>query len=66
MTICCERMAFDLQQRCEKHADRFRCPDALIEQRADGYYGIIVHDGGRSSIQIVYCPWCGTNLPVLE
>jgi hypothetical protein len=26
-------------------------------------YGIIVHDGGSSMIQIHFCPWCGTRLP---
>jgi hypothetical protein len=26
-------------------------------------YGLIVHDGGGSSISIEYCPWCGVKLP---
>jgi len=26
-------------------------------------YGLIVHDGGSSSITIEFCPWCGTQLP---
>jgi hypothetical protein len=48
------------------HADRFDCPDALIERREDGYHGIIVHDGGASSVQIAYCPWCGKRLPQIS
>ena len=26
-------------------------------------YGLIIHDGGRSSVRITHCPWCGTKLP---
>lgn len=26
-------------------------------------YGIIIHDGGGSSIIIDYCSWCGIKLP---
>ncbi|MEY9869026.1 hypothetical protein ABIE66_004405 [Peribacillus sp. B2I2] len=26
-------------------------------------YGLIIQDGGSSSIEITYCPWCGTKLP---
>jgi hypothetical protein len=26
-------------------------------------YGIPVHDGGSSHIQIGFCPWCGAKLP---
>jgi len=26
-------------------------------------YGIAVDDGGSSSIQLNYCPWCGNRLP---
>jgi hypothetical protein len=26
-------------------------------------YGIPVHDGGTSMVEIAFCPWCGTRLP---
>lgn len=26
-------------------------------------YGLITHDGGKSSLQLNYCPWCGYKLP---
>jgi hypothetical protein len=26
-------------------------------------YGLIVHDGGHSTIQIDFCPWCGARFP---
>jgi hypothetical protein len=44
--------------------DKFDCPDNLITyvSYADEY-GIIIHDGGSSYIQIGFCPWCGTKLP---
>jgi hypothetical protein len=51
--------------RCPQHPNKFDCPDNLIDYRAKtNYYGIIIHDGGSSSIQIQYCPWCGKALGV--
>jgi len=55
-------MAYDLAQVCDLHPNRFDCPDALIALVRGGY-GLIVHDGGQSVIQISYCPWCGAGLP---
>jgi hypothetical protein len=50
--------------KCGLHTDRYECPDALIEYLPQfDEYGIIVHDGGTSSILIQFCPWCGTKLP---
>lgn len=65
MTECCDRMTYDLNPVCDTCVDRFACPDALIHKSKYGY-GIIVHDGGESSIEISFCPWCGANLPKLE
>ncbi len=49
---------------CEQHAHRFDCPDCLIDYSLlFDEYGIIVHDGGSSSMTIAFCPWCGTRLP---
>jgi len=49
---------------CAVHADVFACPDALVAFTAKFQeYGLIVHDGGTSSIGIRYCPWCGKRLP---
>ena len=61
---CCDRMQFDLEQKCEMHPDRYECPDALVSYspKVDSY-GLIVHDGGSSCVTISYCPWCGTKLP---
>jgi hypothetical protein len=64
LTHCCERMDYDLEQQCDQHPDRYDCPDALISYTPEyREYGLIVHDGGHSTVVIEYCPWCGTQLP---
>ncbi len=47
---------------CPKHKNRFDCPDALIETVDPNTYGLIVHDGGSSIVEIHFCPFCGKNL----
>ena len=59
---CCDRMNSDLAQKCGLHPNRDACPDALID-RVRGGFGLIVHDGSGSVIEISYCPWCGASLP---
>jgi len=54
-------MDHDLNQKCEVHQSRYDCPDALINVGRGGY-GLIVHDGGSSVIEIRFCPWCGSQL----
>lgn len=39
-------------------------PDALVAYIPKfDEYGLLVHDGGSSMVQIQFCPWCGTRLP---
>lgn len=61
---CCETMTQQVNSKCEKHSNPFDCPDNLIyyNNKFDEY-GLIIHDGGSSSLHIDYCPWCGKNLP---
>jgi len=59
---CCDRMDYDLDQECGVHDSRYSCPDALFNVVRGGY-GLIVHDGGSSVIEISFCPWCGAKLP---
>ncbi|WP_425435246.1 DUF6980 family protein [Leptonema illini] len=41
----------------------FSCPDSTIFfQPESRRYGLIVHDGGSSFIEIQFCPWCGSSL----
>ncbi|MGW0989907.1 DUF6980 family protein [Streptomyces sp. NPDC002486] len=61
---CCEVMTDRVNVRCDRHDDPFDCPDALVDFIAKFQeYGLIIHDGGRSSITIEFCPWCGRRLP---
>jgi hypothetical protein len=59
-------MADELSQACDLHADRAACPEAMIAQ-VKGGFGLYVRDGedgyAASTIEIAYCPWCGTKLP---
>ena len=60
---CCEDMQYSVDFHCDVHDD-FACGDKLIlyVPKFDEY-GIIIHDGGVSFIQINFCPFCGTKLP---
>jgi hypothetical protein len=61
---CCEMMTMNVDHSCQQHPDPFDCPDSLVSySRRFDEYGLIVHDGGSSTILIEYCPWCGTELP---
>lgn len=61
---CCETMTNKVNFVCKQHKDPFDCPDNIIFYSAKfDEYGIIIHDGGSSFIEISFCPWCGTKLP---
>ena len=64
MNHCCSEMEKSISAKCRDHKDEFDCPDNLITYSPKfDEYGLIVHDGGTSSISIYYCPWCGQKLP---
>ena len=65
-TYCCEQMRTQVTYVCEKHSDPFDCADNLIHEFNDGRFGLIIHDGGTSSMVINYCPWCGAELSRAE
>jgi len=57
-------MRFTVERRCEQHPDPYDCPDNLVAFVAKSRtYGLIVHDGGTSYVEIAHCPWCGARLP---
>jgi hypothetical protein len=60
--ICCDRMRVELSSTCKQHSSRFECPDALLIESAGSGFGIVIHNGGSSFVQIHFCPWCGTSL----
>ena len=61
----CEMMTRQVADwQCDMHAGKCSCADAAIDFIAKfREYGILVRDGGSSSILISYCPWCGVRLP---
>jgi len=48
---CCDYMDQDLGLTCDIHSCRADCPDAFISEVRGGY-GLIIHDGGNSVIEI--------------
>lgn len=60
--FCCRWMRLDLELDCSEHPSRLDCPDALVFRASDGGYGLIVHDGQGSFVDLYTCPWCGTDL----
>jgi hypothetical protein len=62
--VCCEAMRAQLNWACEHHAAASDCPDALVGRFGPlRCYGLYVHDGGSSFVEIQFCPWCGARLP---
>ncbi len=57
-------MTEQIAHSCARHVDPADCPDALVAySEAYDEYGIRVHDGGSSVVNIRFCPWCGAKLP---
>lgn len=60
---CCDAMRQAVEFVCDRHSNPFECPECLIHfSRKSREYGLIVHDGGSSSVAIRFCPWCGEGL----
>lgn len=60
---CCGEMGYHATFKCDIHENPYDCPDKLILfDEKDHDYGLIIHDGGTSSIEIEFCPWCGSKL----
>ena len=63
-THCCDSMRSHIEYRCDFHKDIYDCPDSILKFSVKyDEYGIIIHDGGTSSITILFCPFCGQKLP---
>ena len=57
-------MARNLLFDCDIHTNIFECLDVLIKYSSQfDEYGLIIHDGGNSLVEIYFCPWCGEKLP---
>ncbi|MCB0747094.1 MAG: hypothetical protein KDC90_06460 [Ignavibacteriae bacterium] len=62
-SFCCLEMADKIFDSLDKNKKiKYGDVDVVINKWKDGTYGIPIHDGGTSIIEIHYCPWCGQNL----
>ena len=60
---CCDDMRREIGRGCDRHPDRFACPDCLIRYAPrTGEYGLMAHDGGTAVVGVRFCPWCGARL----
>lgn len=57
----CVHIAYYATLPCPDHALNDWCPDRVVQQHGDGF-GVPVADGGRSCVEIAFCPWCGSSL----
>ncbi|MEU6702305.1 DUF6980 family protein [Streptomyces wuyuanensis] len=61
---CCETMRHHVAWDCDVHVDPYACPDALVHfMPRYQEYGLLIHDGGSSYVELLFCPWCGARLP---
>ncbi len=51
--FCCSMMEQNVLSE-----DNIVCYSAAVDE-----YGIPVHDGGNSYVEMRFCPWCGKKLP---
>ncbi|MDF4223555.1 hypothetical protein PXC01_18305 [Maribacter sp. M208] len=60
---CCLEMADKIYEGLdEKGKTEYGNVDIVMRKWDDGTYGIPIHDGGSSIIEIKFCPWCGNEL----
>jgi len=60
---CCEAMKEQMNWSCEIHTEPFDCADSIIYYSESlKAFGLLIHDGGSSSLKISFCPFCGTSL----
>ncbi|NNK27790.1 MAG: hypothetical protein HKP06_06065 [Flavobacteriaceae bacterium] len=61
--FCCLIMADKIWESIDKNGEiKHGNVDVIMRKWNDGTYGIPIHDGGSSIIEIEFCPWCGTEL----
>lgn len=59
---CCTDMRLAVTHGCELHPNIWDCPDYLVRESPKHGYGLVIHDGTESYIEISHCPWCGRRL----
>jgi hypothetical protein len=63
--LCCSDLEYHLNSGCEHHGTGHDCGDRVITRTNRGF-GLPIHDGGSSYIEIWFCPWCGTAITPTE
>ncbi|WP_425499857.1 DUF6980 family protein [Cerasicoccus fimbriatus] len=65
MAHCCDEMDAAVSHNCSEHPNPYDCPDrTIIHLERQNAYGLIMHDGGSSYVEIAFCPFCGAQLPI--
>jgi hypothetical protein len=60
---CCVDMAYHLiEDKVSKNKVEINYDSIITHTSKRKEFGIPIHDGGSSYIQINYCPWCGKKL----
>lgn len=60
---CCIDMAYRLiEDKKSKKEDIINYDSVITHFKKGKFFGIPIHDGGSSFIQINFCPWCGSKL----
>jgi phage gp36-like protein len=57
---CCTKMTYYLT--FNKKGNQINYDSVVVFSRKGKSYGIPIHDGGSSFIEINWCPWCGSHL----
>jgi len=60
---CCVDMAYHLiEDKISKNKKEINYDSIITHSLKGKEFGIPIHDGGNSYIQINFCPWCGKKL----
>ncbi|MGV3538603.1 MAG: DUF6980 family protein [Rufibacter sp.] len=61
--FCCLIMADKIYESLDESGEiKYDEVDVVMNKWENGTFGIPIHDGGTSIIEINYCPWCGKSL----
>jgi len=60
---CCLVMAKHVSDSLDENQEiQHDNHDVIMNKWKDGTFGIPIHDGGSSVVEINFCPWCGENI----
>ena len=61
--FCCVDMAQRIYESLDEKGEiEYDDVDVVMNKWDDETFGIPIHDGGTSIIEINFCPWCGKKL----